>query len=152
MVLSTDRFARADTRFATTHDECEGVLSASLDWPELQRYRYFLWFAPGPAIELAHEEAFATFSAEEREIVHRALHRRLSPTDQWDPALSATDERTLAFLATRVELRRPGEVERALRRRAPGAPDLLAKLVTGVILSAVGRAFFREISEPTVSP
>ncbi|MDW8254998.1 MAG: hypothetical protein RMM58_14065 [Chloroflexota bacterium] len=147
MVLAVNRPDCSLPQSATMPEEFNGVLAASLDWPELQRYRYFLWFAPGPAVERAHEEAFARFTAEERETVHRVLCRRLSPIDQWDPALEKTDERTLAFLATRVELRRPGEVERALRRRLPGAPDLLAKLVNGVIASSAGRAFFQEASE-----
>jgi hypothetical protein len=152
MVLSVDRPSHpAAEGPATAPGALAGVWNASLDWPELQRYRYFLWFAPRTAIELAHEDAFAAFTPDEREAVQQALQRRVNPVDQWDPALEGSDPRTLAFLATRVELRRPGEVERALRRRGPGTPDLLAKLVAGVVASAAGRAFFAQVSDPAHS-
>ncbi|GIW06099.1 MAG: hypothetical protein KatS3mg060_0904 [Dehalococcoidia bacterium] len=152
MVLMSDRPIRpAVERPATAPGQLDAVLNASLDWPDLQRYRYFLWFASAATIEAAHVQAFDLFRPEDREVAYRALHRRLGSTDQWNPALAGTDPRTLASLVTRVELRRPGEVERALRRRTPDGTDLLAKLVSAVLWSPAGRSFFEEVADPAIS-
>jgi hypothetical protein len=86
-----------DDRAASTEDE-----------RALERYRYLVRTAPPERIEQAHEEAFAQLTPEQRRL---ALERLSSEAP--DEAAQDDDPRSLARLATRAEMRRPGTVERA---------------------------------------
>ena len=78
------------------------------DRQALERYRYLLRTAPPDRLEQAHEEAFAQLSPEQRRLALQELSRAAP-----DEPAAGDDPRSLARLATRAELRRPGTVERA---------------------------------------
>jgi hypothetical protein len=81
----------------------------------LERYHYLLRTAPPERIEEAHEEAFAKLTPEQRRLALEELSRAAPE----EPA-SGDDPRSLARLATRAEMRRPGTVERAFGRGGMG--------------------------------
>jgi hypothetical protein len=74
----------------------------------LERYRYLVRTAPPERIEEAHEEAFAKLTPEQRRLALEQLSREVPDEPGGDD-----DPRSLARLATRAEMRRPGTVERA---------------------------------------
>src|SRR5215218_11497501 len=74
----------------------------------VERYHYLLRTAPPERVEEAHEEAFAKLTPEQR----RLALEQLSHEAPEEPA-RGDDPRSLARLATRAEMRRPGTVERA---------------------------------------
>src|SRR5215210_7047049 len=83
------------------------------DEQALQRYRYMLKTAPPETIEQAHEEAFAKLTPAQRA---QALRELAAVTPEGErAALSGgrDDPKSLARLATRAEMRRPGTMERA---------------------------------------
>ena len=85
----------------------------SSDEQAVARYRYLLRTAPPEAIEQAHAEAFARLTPEQRALVLRQLGESLPEGERLgDPR--QTDPETLARLATRAEVRRPGTLERSL--------------------------------------
>jgi hypothetical protein len=65
--------------------------------------------APPEAIEQAHEEAFAKLTPEQR---RKALHDLSAAVPEHERA-GGDDPRSLARMATRAEINRPGTVERA---------------------------------------
>jgi hypothetical protein len=79
------------------------------DEQALERYRYLVRTAPPDAIEQAHEQAFAALTPEQRQQALRDLSAEVPEQER------ATDDdpRSLARMATRAEVSRPGTVERA---------------------------------------
>src|ERR671915_2100349 len=84
------------------------------DEQALERYRYLVRTAPPDAIEQAHEEAFAKLTPEQRQQALRDLNAAVPEHER----ATGDDPRSLARMATRADVNRPGTVERALRRRA----------------------------------
>ena len=78
------------------------------DEQAVDRYRYLLRTASPEAIEEAHAEAFAQLAGEQRRLVLEGLSSDLPPQERTD----RDDPQSLARLATRAELRRPGTLER----------------------------------------
>ena len=79
------------------------------DEQTLERYRYILRTAPPEAIEQAHEEAFAKLTPEQRRMALRDLSAAVPEHER----AGGDDPRSLARMATRAEINRPGTVERA---------------------------------------
>jgi hypothetical protein len=79
------------------------------DEQALERYRYLVRTAPPDAIEQAHEQAFAALTPEQRQ---QALQDLSAEVPEEERATS-DDPRSLARMATRAEVSRPGTVERA---------------------------------------
>ena len=114
----------------------------------LERYRYLLRTAPPGAIEEAHAEAFAQLTAEQRRLVLEGLSSDLPPREQTE----RDDPQSLARMATRAELRRPGTLERTFGgMNASGtgiglggflAADFLSTIAGVVIGSAIAEAIF----------
>jgi hypothetical protein len=84
------------------------VGASAEDERALERYRYLVRTAPPERIEEAHEEAFAKLTPDQRRLALEQLSRELP-----DESPRGDDPRSLARLATRAEMRRPGTVERA---------------------------------------
>jgi hypothetical protein len=76
------------------------------DEQALERYRYLVRTAPPEAIEQAHEEAFAKLTPEQR----RTALRDLSAAVPEHERTGGDDPRSLARMATRAEVNRPGTV------------------------------------------
>ena len=120
----------------------------SADERAVARYRYLLRTAPPVAIEQAHAEAFAQLTPAQRRLVLEGLNGDLPPRERAD----RDDPRSLARLATRAELRRPGTLERAFggvdpRGSAVGVGGLLAgnflsTIAAVVIGTAIADAIF----------
>lgn len=75
----------------------------------IERYRYLLRTAPPDQLERAHEEAFASLTPAQRQMVLEALSNEVEPAETRG---MTDDPRDLARLATRTELRQPGTIER----------------------------------------
>jgi hypothetical protein len=118
--------------------------AATTDEQVLERYRYMLRTAPPEDIERAHEEAFAALTPEQRRAVLQQLGQEVPAGELPD----SDDPRSLARLATRAEIRRPGTMERAFSPGAMGAgmPGLgslfLYTLAGSFIGTAVAQSFF----------
>jgi hypothetical protein len=114
------------------------------DEQALERYRYMLRTAPPEDIERAHEEAFATLTPEQRRAVLQQLATEVPPGEVPD----SDDPKSLARLATRAEIRRPGTMERAFSPGAMGSgmPGLgslfLYSLAGSFIGTAIAQSFF----------
>jgi hypothetical protein len=114
------------------------------DEQALERYRYMLRTAPPEDIERAHEEAFAALTPEQRRAVLQQLGQEVPAGELPD----SDDPRSLARLATRAEIRRPGTMERAFSPGAMGSgmPGLgsffLYSLAGSFIGTAVAQSFF----------
>jgi hypothetical protein len=100
----------------------------------IERYRYLLRTAPPEAIEQAHAEAFATLSADQRARVLIDLSEGLPPAQR--DAQNRSDPASLARLATRAELQRPGTLERRF-----GRTDMGSGIFGGGLLSSIAGAF-----------
>jgi hypothetical protein len=123
----------------------------SADEQALARYRYMLKTAPPETIEQAHAEAFAQLTQEQRSLLRQQLSADLPDAERGAAAMrSGDDPHSLARLATRAEVRRPGTMERALggmADRGTGvggmvAGSLLAGIAGVVIGSAIAQSFF----------
>jgi hypothetical protein len=116
------------------------------DEQAVERYRYLLRTASPEAIEEAHAEAFAQLTTEQRRLVLEGLSSDLPPRERTD----RDDPQSLARLATRAELRRPGTLERTFDGLNPGgAGGLLAgnflSTIAGVVIgSAIADAIFND--------
>ena len=116
------------------------------DEQAVERYRYLLRTAPPEAIEVAHAEAFAQLTTEQRRLVLEGLSSDLPPRERTD----RDDPQSLARLATRAELRRPGTLERTFGGlNSGGAGGLLAgnflSTIAGVVVgSAIAGAIFND--------
>jgi hypothetical protein len=86
-----------------------GAAGELTDEQALERYRYLVRTAPPDAIEKAHEEAFAKLTPEQR----RTALRDLSAVVPEHERAGGDDPGSLARMATRAEVNRPGTVERA---------------------------------------
>lgn len=92
---------------------------ARQDLPDEQavaRYRYLLRTAPPEQIEQAHAEAFAQLTTDQRQQVLAQLTAAVPAAER----PRTDDAATLARVATRVEMREPGRLERALGGYGPG--------------------------------
>jgi hypothetical protein len=116
----------------------------SADEQALERYRYMLRTAPPEDIERAHEEAFAALTPEQRRAVLQQLSQEVPPGEVPD----SDDPKSLARLATRAEIRRPGTMERAFSPGAMGSgmPGLgslfLYSLAGSFIGTTIAQSFF----------
>jgi hypothetical protein len=120
------------------------------DEQAVDRYRYLLRTAPPEAIEVAHAEAFAQLTPEQRSLVLAGLSENLPPRERRD----RDDPQSLARLATRAELRRPGTLERTFSGMQPGgtgiglggllAADFLSTIAGVVVGSAIADAIFND--------
>ena len=118
------------------------------DQQAVERYRYLLRTAPPEAIEQAHAEAFAQLTPAQRRLVLEGLSKDLPPQERTD----RDDPRSLARLATRAELRRPGTLERAFGGIGPRgtgiglgglvAVDFLSTIAGVVVGTAIAQAIF----------
>jgi hypothetical protein len=113
------------------------------DEQALERYRYLVRTAPPDSLEQAHEEAFAKLTPEQRRMALRELSGALPEHERTD----GDDPRSLARMATRAELNRPGTVERAFG----GGAGLLGGSLLGSFAAAfagslVAQALFSELS------
>jgi hypothetical protein len=112
----------------------------------VKRYRYLLRTAPPEAIEEAHAEAFAQPTAEQRGRVLEGLSSELPFRERTD----RDDPQSLARMATRAELRRPGTLERTFGGMQPGAlggflaADFLSTIAAVVVGSAIADAIFND--------
>ncbi len=86
------------------------------DEQAVARYRYLLRTAPPEQIERAHAEAFAQLTTDQRQQVLAQLAAAVPAAER----PRTDDAATLARLATRVEMREPGTLERALGGYGPG--------------------------------
>jgi hypothetical protein len=108
------------------------------DEQAVERYRYLLRTAPPEAIEQAHAEAFAQLTPDQRRLVLESLNGDLPPQERAD----GDDPRSLARMATRAELRRPGTLERTFggfdpRGSTVGAGGLMAGSFLNTIAAVV---------------
>ena len=121
------------------------------DQQAIERYQYLLRTAPPEAIEQAHEEAFATLTPEQRRAVLEQLATATPPAER---SALKDDPHSLARAATRVEIRRPGFLERTFGAgAAPGfsggpgwgsmfGSSFLAGFAGSVVGSAIAHHFF----------
>jgi len=79
------------------------------DEQALERYHYLVRTAPPEAIEQAHEQAIAKLTPEQRRMALRDLSAAVPEHEHTE----GDDPRSLARMATRAEVNRPGTVERA---------------------------------------
>jgi hypothetical protein len=84
-----------------------GGAQRSPDERAIERYRYLLATAPPHAVEQAHAEAFAQLTPEQRRQVLQQLAEHVPPAER-----QGDDPASLARMATRTEMRRPGTLER----------------------------------------
>ena len=120
------------------------------DEQAVERYRYLLRTASPDEIEAAHAEAFAQLTPEQRRLVLEGLSEDLPPGDR----TGTDDPRSLARLATRAELRRPGTLERAFGGTNPGGTGIgaggllggnfLSTVAAVVVGSAIAEAIFAD--------
>jgi hypothetical protein len=113
------------------------------DEQAIERYRYLLRTAPPEAIEQAHAEAFAQLTPEQRRLVLEGLGREVPPEER----AASDDPQSLARMATRAELRRPGTMERAFGGMSPGglmAGSFLSTIAGVVIGTAIADAIFTD--------
>jgi len=104
------------------------------DEQAVERYRYLLRTAPPETIEQAHAEAFTQLTPEQRRLVLESLSGDLPPQERTD----RDDPRSLARLATRAELRRPGTLERSFGGMSPGGTGIgLGGLMGGSFLGTI---------------
>jgi hypothetical protein len=82
----------------------------------IARYRYLLRTAPPEQIEQAHVEAFSQLTEDQRQQVLAQLAAAVPAGER----PRSDDPETLARVATRAEMRRPGTLERALGGYGPG--------------------------------
>ena len=128
-----------------------GFAGKLTDEQAIERYRYLLKTAPPEAIEQAHEEAFAQLSPEQRRSVLERLSADAPEYEQGARTSKADDPRSLARMATRAEMRRPGTLERTFGGLGGGgqlgfggllAGSFMSSLAGTVIGSMVARQFF----------
>jgi hypothetical protein len=125
------------------------------DAQAIERYRYMLRTAPPETIEQAHAEAFAQLNDRQRRAVLEEL-RQATP-ERERAAARGDDPETLARLATRAEVRRPGTLERVFG--GDGGPGLggvlagsfLSSMAGTVIGSMIAREFFSHAMSPATA-
>jgi hypothetical protein len=118
------------------------------DAQALERYRYLVRTAPPERLEQAHEEAFAQLTPEQRRLALEQLSRQVP-----DEPARGDDPRSLARLATRAELRRPGTVERAFGGGGMGmggmglGAGLLGSFATAFAGTLAAQALFSDLAD-----
>src|SRR5262245_55411640 len=105
------------------------------DEQAIERYRYLLKTAPPEAIEPAHAEAFAQLSPEQRRSVLERLSADAPEYEQGPRRSNADDPRSLAKMATRAEMRRPGTLERTFGGLGGGGQVGFGGLLAGSFMS-----------------
>jgi hypothetical protein len=104
------------------------------DETAIERYRYMLRTAPPEQVEQAHAEAFAKLTPEQRRQVLADLSSEVPPAER----AQSDDPRSLARMATRAEMRRPGTMERTLGRSGGMG---MGGMIAGGLLASVAGAF-----------
>lgn len=132
-----------------------GHSGRSEDEVAVERYKYLLRTAPPDAVEQAHAEAFAQLTPEQRRQVLTQLSNDLPPSER----ATSDDPRSLARMATRAELRRPGTLVQNFGGGGgyggPGVGAMLGSSLLGtiagvVIGSAIADAMFgSEFGDPS---
>lgn len=133
----------------------------SEDERALARYRYMLQTAPPDTLEQAHAEAFAQLTPEQRKMV---LNDLSAEAPEYERGQYTDDPQSLGRLATRVEQRNPGTLERSFGRMGgpggpgggmgmPGMGSMMAgsflSTIAGVMVgSAIANAFFGDMGIP----
>ncbi len=107
------------------------------DAQAIERYRYLLKTAPPDAIEQAHAEAFAQLSPEQRRGVLEQLSSDAPDADRGAATSVPDDPRSLARMATRAELRRPGTMERVFGGAGGAGGIGMGGLLAGSFLSSM---------------
>jgi hypothetical protein len=122
----------------------------SADEQAVARYRYMLKTAPPETIEQAHAEAFAKLTPEQRNMLLQQLSADMPEAERRASGAAIKDDpQSLARLATRAEVRRPGTMERSfggMAGRGMGvggtmAGTFLASMAGVVIGSAIAQSF-----------
>jgi hypothetical protein len=108
------------------------------DEQALARYRYMLRTAPPELIEQAHAEAFAQLTPEQRAMALRELSQALPEREVG--GTYRDDPQTLARMATRAELRRPGTLERTFGGTGMGM-GMTGGMFGGGFMSSLAGAF-----------
>ena len=120
---------------------------SSEDEQALERYRYLVRTAPPDRLEQAHEEAFAQLSPEQRRLALEELSRDAPDGER----TGGDDPRSLARMATRAELRRPGTVERAFGRAGGGlggmGVPLLGSFAAAFAGTVAAQALFSDLAD-----
>jgi hypothetical protein len=118
------------------------------DEQALQRYRYMLKTAPPETIEQAHEEAFARLTPSQRAQALRELAAETPEEERAALAGDRDDPKSLARLATRAEMRRPGTMERTFGNSGRGGGmmggmggTIFASLAAGFVGSMIAQQF-----------
>ena len=106
------------------------------DQAAIERYRYMLRTAPPETVEQAHAEAFAKLTPDQRRKVLADLSSEVPPAER----ATSDDPRSLARMATRAEMRRPGTMERALGGGRGGGMGM-GGMIAGSLLAGVAGAF-----------
>jgi hypothetical protein len=121
------------------------------DEQAIARYRYMLKTAPPETVEQAHAEAFAQLTPEQRKMLLQELSANLPDAER--SASGKDDPQSLARLATRAEVRRPGTMERTFggmgARGGIGMGGLMAgsflSTIAGVVIgSAIAQSFLAD--------
>ena len=110
------------------------------DQRAIERYRYMLRTAPPDDIERAHAEAFSQLTPEQRATVLRELSTQVPASE----AATSDDPQSLARMATRAEMRRPGTMERTFAGvHGPGMGGMFLSTLAGAFVgTAIADAFF----------
>ena len=106
------------------------------DQTQVERYRYLLRTSTPAQLEEVHTEAFARLTPSQRRQVLEGLAADVPISER---VAAADDPRSLARMATRAEVRRPGSLERAFGGggvTTGGA--LVGGLLAGVATAVVG--------------
>ncbi|MBC7938739.1 MAG: hypothetical protein H7Z19_03080 [Chitinophagaceae bacterium] len=123
----------------------------SSDEQAIARYRYMLKTAPPETVEQAHAEAFAKLTPEQRNMLLQQLSADVPDAERPAAGLAGKDDpQSLARLATRAEVRRPGTMERVFGgmggRGGMGMGGMMAgsflSTIAGVVIgSAIAQSF-----------
>jgi hypothetical protein len=120
---------------ARSRPEHSGTATDS-DAAAIERYRYLLRTAPPDAVEQAHREAFSQLTPEQRRQVLTQLGSQLPESER----ATSDDPQSLARMATRAEMRRPGTLERSFGGGMGGGIGM-GGLIAGSLLASVAGAF-----------
>ncbi|MGH3567749.1 MAG: hypothetical protein ACRDRH_17305 [Pseudonocardia sp.] len=98
--------------------------------------RYMLRTAPPETVEQAHAEAFAKLTPEQRQRVLADVGNTVPESE----GATSDDPQSLARMATRAEMRRPGTMERALGDGGRGGGMGMGGMIAGSLLASVAGA------------
>ncbi|MCA1836130.1 MAG: hypothetical protein LC721_07320, partial [Actinobacteria bacterium] len=104
----------------------------------VERYRYMLRTAPPETLKQAHAEAFAKLTPEQRRKVLEDLGDAVPASER----ATSDDPQSLARMATRAEMRRPGTMEHTLGGGRGGMGGMgMGGMIAGTLLASVAGAF-----------